>query len=278
MKTRSQIIISIVVAVLIVVVGFWFSKKNQGEKNITIETSTGEEYSISNTDWKDSLSGLFKKEEVEEPTVSYEELTETEKLAGLLTSNYFNLKQGNNPISLENKELLASGIANTIKSIKLTDDYYTKDVAIVTSNTTTLYQYGNALGAMLISNYPKGELSEGKIIFEALRDEDPNKIKELLPIIDGYKSIRDDLLNIPVPEGLDQYHLEFVNGTNNIAKMIEIMITIFENPLLSMQALQTYTNEGLRIATSMDQIHKAVKKSNPSYKQSESGYYFLYGI
>ena len=135
-----------------------------------------------------------------------------------------------------------------------TDTLYTAS-ALTTSkdfSITALHTYGNNVAAIIAADLiPEGARNELEILTHATQIKNKEMLLELEPIVAAYKTGRDTMLTITVPETMTREHLYVVNAYEALMIDTEAMQEAFTDPLYTMTRLKRYHDD-------VDALHNAI--------------------
>lgn len=143
---------------------------------------------------------------------------------------------------------------------------------IKTTNETpeTLRSYGNAVGS-IIGGKPTAETNELIVLAQLGQTSDYSTLAQLATVKQSYRSMVNQLMLIPVPTGLVQAHVDFVNAMLATSETFDTLAKIEEDPLASIVGIQAYVQFSSNMATSFDVIQSYLNK-RVVFQESESGY------
>lgn len=127
-----------------------------------------------------------------------------------------------------------------------TDTLYTESALTTSDNTTVeaLRFYGNNIAAIMTADLiPEGTRSELVIVGEAVEKDDEAMLQELDSIVSAYKTARDTMLTMTVPETMTKEHLLILNAYHALMVDTEAMQEAFTDPLYSMTRLKRYQDD-----------------------------------
>lgn len=180
------------------------------------------------------------------PSVSTENLSETEKISRRFFAEYLTLKQSGGLTEEKKSELINSFLSG----IGTSADYKTykiSDIKISGDNSVeAIKKYGDNM-EIILSNFDGFTKNELDIINEALDADFPEKLDELVEYANAYGKSAGELLKIECPYHYSQYHIDLINNFMATEYAVLEMKKIFEDPLLAMAGLKFYFEQAEKI-------------------------------
>ncbi len=139
----------------------------------------------------------------------------------------------------------------TIDSIKISDD----------NSAANLKKYQSSLVALIKTYTDEGVGTEMKSVSDALAYSDPRPLEGLSLIQKSYADFAKGLLAIRAPRSLSATHLSLVNSADIIARTIEPLTHLLEDPLTALPALVAYQRE-------IDTFLNTINRLNAFYRKS----------
>ena len=110
------------------------------------------------------------------------------------------------------------------------------------SDKETLKTYGNALGEVALRYRHLAEGKELVIVDNAVKQEKPEKLTALGPILADYKSFIEEYLSVQVPLSAYEVHLGLLNTNAAAMDAIAEMGELFNDPMRGAAGLTAYRN------------------------------------
>jgi len=206
-------------------------------------------------------------------TNSEEDSTLTDLTAQRLLFEYLNA-QKDGPLTADATNSLVDSFSYVADS-ELVDIYKNSDIKISSDNSVeALKLYGNEMGAVIKNGHKNINNLALLVFFEAVSNEDEEKIKELTKIIISYKNIAKSGLNVVTPNTVADLHLSFLNNFQNIGVALEKMQTFFKDPLLSSLGVDQYQKTSTLMLNDFNNLNNLFTKNNIYFAPNESGYLF----
>lgn len=288
MIPSGKLIALIIFSLCIVAGSFYYAEHKNDPKNIYKSENTT---LVKNTvdpdkdtdgdgilDWEEVLWGTdpnvkdadkIKKNFQTKTNQKTEKLTATESLARSLFSQYMNLKQ----VGLQNDKDSQDSAASQSIANSLTPEpklYDTTSIRIDSS--TDLYTYGNNIGLIFQTN--NSTKNEALILKEALTTNDPEKLKEIEPIIKNYSNIKESLLKTKVPEKAISIHVDLINSINKLIFIDRLFTKAFVDPVAAVQGTASYQNGFENLRKSFESLRNLLRDSQINFHPNDPGYFF----
>jgi hypothetical protein len=276
-------VLTILIAILIVGGAFLVAeyRNKQAElvyNNISVSTSTIQNYIEGSDDWKEILLASDKSgtSTVKDITKEQKEsLTQTDIVARDFFSKFMVLRQtGTDQDKLSQADL----VNQTVGKIMLVQSkvYTVKDGIVVKedSSADSIRQYGNEIGYIFKKNITNSR-NEAEIAKDSLQKEDPEILKEIDPIILSYKNILDELIKISTPSSILNSHLNLINSMSSAIFIAESLRKSNIDPISGIQAVSLYPTTAQRLSNVLIAIRDSIKSLAITYNYQEGGYIFI---
>lgn len=205
-----------------------------------------------------------------------EPLTATDKFARDLFTQYISTKQANGGIPLTSAEQKEIALDMLDKSdVILEKKEYTKTDVVVAKDSSpeTIRGYGNELGR-IIKTYSISARDEGIILRDSIDQEDPDLLKELDPIITAYQNLLNNFLKVKVPPSAVFIHLALMNSFSDIISTVNGMRSIYEDPLVTLQAAGHFPEARTKITSSLQRVKTYFRENAVIFTEGETGFIF----
>lgn len=209
-------------------------------------------------------------------TTTDEELTKTDAFAREFFTRYFDLKKNGSEID---QALEQSLVREMLQSTSLGIDakrYSVKDVKTVAETPESIRAYGNALGAALTRNTPKGAKPEYEIFAKAMSDDDEEALRALDPIIQGYSKLLGEYSRMSVPSGAAIAHMNLLNVVSSILEDVRAMRAVFEDPVRTYAGIADYQNTVVALVNAIREVNAYFAASRITFTAGEPGYDFVH--
>ncbi|MCG2695276.1 thrombospondin type 3 repeat-containing protein [Candidatus Parcubacteria bacterium] len=171
-----------------------------------------------------------------EKEIKYE--TETEKVAKGVLAGYLFLKQ-NNSLTDENQEkLLSSIVDNSFFSGKESNDYNLSDLKIISDSKESFEIYKKELLNVLYKYL--GQKNDLVVLKKIIDTKNIDDLKLLEESVRRNYQMQKEILNLSVPNQLAVNHLKIVNLIGRIARDINEMTFIFNDPMKALIGIKDY--------------------------------------
>jgi hypothetical protein len=223
----------------------------------------GTDPKIADADKKDAKTVVLNKKT--------ESLTATDKLARTFFSQYMNLKEVGLQNDKDSQERVAKNLLADINFTQTPAPYTENDIKI--STTLGLREYGNTIGSIFKNNLVPGR-NEVAILQNALTLGNREVLKELDPIVAGYKNIRTGLLTTAVPSQAVSSHISLLNSLNKIIFLVELLSKTFTDPAVGIQGVALYQPTFVELQQSFESMRSVFKNAGITFTSSEPGIFF----
>lgn len=285
MPSRKIVAIFIISVALVasVILAFGKEKAAQIVKGGSISTGPATEYSgklPKNTSWQSDISSLSLRPTDLSLSATSSTQNLTDKVSESLIGNYLSLRESGNLNDTSAASLINQAVNFTESDQNAPLSYTTADIVVSSDNSgKTVRRYGTELGNAFKVNKPAEAKNEIAIFSEMLQKQDRTRVSELKEIALIYRHIEESALHIQVPSSYAQIHLDLLNNLDKIARSVDLMSTIFDDPLQAMRGVGNYQTGIIGFGSALSKIRiKILKDDKIVYKQGESGYYLYYGI
>ncbi len=275
----------------VIVLGAFLLQKNNDAENTQgslavvsdsersyIETSDSNGNGV--PDWEENLSNrVFSAIEVATSTdaTSTQEgytppTTFTGKFAEAFFKDYMSgkLKSADGTIDTAS---IVDGAVKAVETNTTSKEYTPLDVVIVPDSKEAVREYGNALGGIIIS-YPVESKNELTILQEALQTEDPEILKQLIPLQQAYAGMIQDTLLVSVPESFVKEHLMLLTAYEAILLDIQTMQNAFLDPLYTLARVKRYQNDAAGMSQIFVNLGEKYSAFDVYFTESEPGSLF----
>lgn len=190
-----------------------------------------------------------------EGNTTQETLNETNMLARDLFIT-LNALSPDGPIDQATYTNLTELVSIHIASRGQVTPYQEKDLSAVRNTPEHASQYSNTLAEMLATHQSNiQQVNAIALIEEAAATGDPAALAELERLYASYSAMHEQLLSMPVPNGVVQYHLEFLNTVHALEEDIYGMQQFFDDPILTLSALFLYNEHLEQFASSLEALY-----------------------
>ena len=157
-----------------------------------------------------------------------------------------------------------------------TDFVYTIDDIIIDPDDSVeaMRRYGNRIAQIAIDNSApvRDNLSEVDILERAIDTDNPERLKDLDPIIAAYDSYFEKTKATPVPPQLVQQHVDLLNVYNAVRNDIMAMRETFDDPLLALLRTKRYEDDIAGLIYVYYNIDLALRREGITYAEDEPAY------
>lgn len=165
------------------------------------------------------------------------------------------------PFGNSNEEIASNAVAR-LEAQTREEIFGPEDILeVTTSEQTNLQIYGNKIATIITTGYVQNTKNEAEITLDAIRSQDKTKLAALDEKIVAYQNFVDQMLNLTVPQGFLQSHLNLTNSFNAVLNDIRAMQSAFEDPLGALVRLQRYQEDVQALSISLDQLLNQLKEA-----------------
>lgn len=200
-------------------------------------------------------------------------LTLTDIFARDFMSGYFALKDAGQ-YTPETRDKFIKTLFASIDNAP-TKEYTLADLNITQkSGAETLRQYGNTLGEIALKHRRLAEGKELRIVDSAVKQENPEKLAEIAPILTEYESFIEAYRTMPVPLVAYEIHLELLNINAAVKDAIVAMSGLFDDPMGGTAGLSAYRKAAEDGATVTRNLKNFFAQNNVIFNNNEPGIIF----
>ncbi|OHA24651.1 MAG: hypothetical protein A3B11_00520 [Candidatus Taylorbacteria bacterium RIFCSPLOWO2_01_FULL_44_26] len=181
-------------------------------------------------------------------------LTATDRLGRDFFTTYIQLRQaGLNEDSGAVQSASDKLITESVAALPGPSVYNLQDITIInTPSTEIVGAYGKSILTILATYLTTR--NEAIIAMDAFDKEDMSLLKDIDPLIAGYKEARTILLSTPAPQALARYHVDILNGFNMALFSAEALRKADIDPLRGLAAVSLGADALQRIGLAMTNI------------------------
>jgi hypothetical protein len=220
-------------------------------------------------DWRDSLQ---KTEPImlDSATSTYEKPTTiTGKFAVKFLEDMFRSKMYG-AFGDSHEELIAEATESLVSESK--DVLFEKeDLTLIDDASPEIVRaYGNHIASIALGAKGGGE-NEAIILQDSLRYNDPDRLRDLDPIVASYVDLVKRMLETPVPVEYTKEHLAVLNAYNAIKEDVSAMQKVYEDALYTLIRAKRYEDDALGMKNALSQILSVIStKENITWSEGES--------
>jgi hypothetical protein len=280
---HKQTVIIFIVCVTVVGIVIWNSHSQSKEQDINITEKPLNNTNIPvtsrvSTDWQkqffDSTNNSVKLSAKKIDTTSEAPLSMTSEFGRNLFTQYVNLKQTGLTSDTDIVNSTISGVIN--QAFAESDEPKTYTVSDIITNednsAATLKEYGNNIGMLFLKYAPTQD--DATLALAGMQGKDPSYKEKINTNINKYKIILSNILKIPAPKIVKDYHLTLSNGMSNMIFIASSLQTSETDPLKAINALKLYSTVYPSILDSIAHIKIALGSIGITYNEGEGGSFF----
>lgn len=138
--------------------------------------------------------------------------------------------------------------------------YKPNNVTTIPMSPTAVRTYANTMAQIILNNdVPEaGYEDEITILERAVRNEDPEELKKLVPLINVYKNVRDQSIATPVPEQFLKQHLDLINVYQALYQSLSDMQLVFTDPVVSLMRIKRYQDDATGLKVALENMYNAI--------------------
>ena len=178
------------------------------------------------------------------------------------------------PFGRSQDEVISDTVETISKETAFTF-YDTKDISIMKNwNENDIRNYSNAMAGAILDIKIDGAENELFILNDIMTRGQTDRINELKMLGDGYKSLRDTTLTIPVPALFVKQHLDLLNTYNALHHDITGMSQGLDDPVVALMSLKRYEDDALGLQIAMQNIYVALTPYAGLFTQNDPALLF----
>lgn len=187
----------------------------------------------------------------------FNKLTDTDKVSRTLLSSYLATKNSGLPLTEETKQLIVDNALSSLKNSPQAKIYKISDIKNIVGTDLEDFVFYTLNFDEIFKNATVEGTGEEMIYFSnAIKDNDPEELKKIDPIVLGYEKMISLLLNLPTPKGLEILHINFINSLEKTKKAVNDMTFLFTDPVKAMSGLQKYEGSLQEVSSNLNNIKK----------------------
>ena len=185
------------------------------------------------------------------------EATETEKFAKQFFASYAAMKasgQVNDTVIND----FSNSLSQKVSDPNIIDQYSEKDLELTKGDESTDQENYYVTAAGMFEKYKKSglgnELEIAGGMASTVGSNNSQNQSDLLKISSAYKEFAQELLLIPVPKSLLEYHLQIINNANNTGIAVFNMSKMLTDPLVGISGTSQYQKYSDALVASVDDL------------------------
>lgn len=183
--------------------------------------------------------------------------------------------KGQGPVG-QSKAQVVKDTAEILRTTVIKDTVYdVSSIQVVENSPEAIRNYGNRLGEILINNNVVGSEGELAIIQRALQTENVKYLDNLDPIINMYKTLRDETLVTPVPRGFERQHVTLINVYQAMYATLDGMKLAFTDPVVALLRVKRYQDDATGLAIGLQNMYKALLPNAQLFNRNDPAAVFL---
>ena len=158
------------------------------------------------------------------------------------------------PSQTEIIQKAADQLRKTVKDVI----YGPNNVTTIPLSPTAVRTYGNTMAQIILNNNQPDSENELTILDRAVKSEDPEELKKLIPLALMYKNLRDQSIATPVPEPFLKQHLDLINTYQALYKNLSDMQLVFSDPVVALMRVKRYQDDAIGLSLALQNIYNMV--------------------
>jgi len=158
------------------------------------------------------------------------------------------------PSQTEIVQKAADQLRKTVKDVI----YGPNNVTTIPISPTAVRTYGNTMAQIILNNNQPDSENELTILDRAVKSEDPEELKKLIPLALMYKNLRDQSIVTPVPEPFLKQHLDLINTYQALYKNLSDMQLVFSDPVVALMRVKRYQDDAIGLSLALQNIYNVV--------------------
>lgn len=135
--------------------------------------------------------------------------------------------------------------------------------------------YGEKI-AQIMNTKPPQPLEDELTIFErAEKNNDPNELKKLDPLIEQYRFIENSLLKTTVPESALSIHINFANGVTGMIFSITGLKYLMTDPIRALPGVDAYDQNFSNFINGLLQFKSYFETAGVTFEKGDRGYNYF---
>lgn len=172
----------------------------------------------------------------------------------------------------------ADVIKNSVDSLtEQTRDslYGVRDVTIIQQWTENdVKNYANVMAGIIINTNVTPKENEIDILNDIVTGGQSGRMGELVEIANGYTSILDQSLLVPVPATFIKQHLDLINTYSAVQKDVLAMTKHAEDPALTLVRLKRYQDDALGLKLALENMNDSLLPYTKLFSKSDPALFF----
>jgi hypothetical protein len=212
-------------------------------------------------------------------TETEKDLTETDKFSRELFVKIIAAKNADKPpTETDLQEFLNKTVARELQNQKL-KNFTSGDFQIDTAETAQkIKTYGNEIAAILAKKSPEPLEYEMAIVDRAEKNNDPEELRKLEPLITQYNRIQSDLLKVLVPQSAITFHIELTNSVTGMIYSITGLSNILTDPIKALPGVSSYGDNVQKFPAAIRRFKLYFDAAGIVFERGDSAYKFFDAI
>lgn len=171
---------------------------------------------------------------------------------------------------LVNNNLKTKGLLLEINEATTSDAFTVDQLNLITpKNELALREYGQQI-AVTLKPYGEPRENELSLVLDLLKNSESNNLTKLTKIRILYEQTITKLLAINVPKNAQVIHLKLINSLARLAKNIDDMSQILDEPKLALQSSNIYIENMVLFFQAVESVNVFFSKQNIIFEKNEN--------
>lgn len=170
-------------------------------------------------------------------------------------------------------------IDDTVSQLETTtahELFDTPDITILRDwDDEDIVNYGNTIASIVDRNSVEGLEGELFILYDIVRNENTDRMNELITLSQVYEQYRDQTLEVPVPAFLAKEHLDLINSYHAIQRDIDAMTKALDDPAYSLMRIKRYEDDATGLTLSFQNMYKALEPHASLFNANDPAVLFV---
>jgi len=187
-------------------------------------------------------------------------ISETDAFSQAFLVKYLMLKQQNGNLDEASKQELVNALTSNMVKTDLPVIYKISDLKISEdTSSAALKKYSQKMNEIFNKKYKNPTPGDEYYILEdAMVNGKLERLTELKSMVEMYKNMQIDYLNVSVPKSIADYHLKFLNSLAGLERATGKFGNTEEDPLNGLLAIKEYQVAASNYISSLESINKVL--------------------
>jgi len=193
------------------------------------------------------------------------DLNLTDEFSKEIFARYAAYKKTDNSIDTIEQQNLIEQLLTSAEAAQKPAIVHKFNELIVVPDTQENYRRYRDIFVQTTSQYEENITNNELLILErALKNNDSAALRDIDPLLARYAVLIQEMLALPIPNGIAQAHLDLVNGYEKITVHINAFKDVFTDPLVAMTNMTNYYQTASDFSLALSQIKKKLTENGAS--------------